>query len=223
MSSDNPLVEVPANFSRLPIFPLSKVQLFPHAILPLHVFEPRYRELVRDAMNGERLIAIASLQPGFEDDYHGRPPVRPIVGVGVVIAHEPLEEGRANILLRGLTRARIERELPAEENYRRVEARALVDEPRPGFDAAAARQTLSLLANTLAASLPSGGDTLRELVRATSQPAALFDVLAAALVTDPDDRLALLEQVDPAVRAEKVSNEIATVLARLASTNGPAN
>jgi Lon protease-like protein len=222
MSSAEP-IPIPSHFSRLAIFPLANVHLFPHALLPLHVFEPRYRELLRDALKEERLIAIASLEPGFEKDYQGRPPVRPIVGVGQIIGHEPLEEGRANILLRGVTRARIERELPPHELYRRVEARTVADEFEPGFKAEAARETLALLANKLAASLPSGGDTLRELVRATLQPSALADVLAAALVTDPDARLQLLEEPRLRLRADRVADEIATVLARLTATTGPAN
>lgn len=220
MSSAEP---IPSSFSRLAIFPLANVHLFPHALLPLHVFEPRYRDLLRDALREERLIAIASLEPGFEKDYQGRPPVRPVVGVGVIIGHEPLEEGRANILLRGLARARIERELPPVEPYRRVEARTLSDEFEPGFKPEAARETLTLLANKLASSLPSGGETLRELVRATNQPSALVDVLAAALVTDPDERTRLLEETRLAVRADRVADEIATVLARLSAAGGPAN
>lgn len=221
MSSADP--PPPSHFSRLAIFPLPNVCLFPHALLPLHVFEPRYRELLHDAMSEDRLIAIASLEPGFEDQYQARPPVRSVIGVGLVIGHEPLEEGRANILLRGVARARIDRELPPTERYRRVEATTLTDEFEPAFKAESARETLSLLANKLASSLPSGGDTLRELVRKTVEPAALIDVLAAALITDPDERQRLLEELRVSVRANRVCNRIATVLARLANASGPSN
>jgi Lon protease-like protein len=217
MSSADP---IPTRFSRLAIFPLANVHLFPHAVLPLHVFEPRYRDLLRDALAEERLIAIASLEPGFEDDYAGRPPVRSVVGVGVIVGHEALEGGRANILLRGVARARIARELPPDERYRRVDAQTLFDEVEAAFSPEVARETLVLLANRLAASLPSGGDTLRELVRATASPSALADVLAAALVTDPDERQGLLEEPRLAVRVDRVAGEIAAVLARL--SNGPA-
>ena len=210
-------------WTRLPIFPLPGVQLFPHALLPLHVFEPRYRDMVRDAMAGERLIAIASFEPGYETNYQGRPAVRPIIGVGAVVGHEALGEGRANIVLRGLARARIERELPPDEKYRVVEAAQLDDRVAAGFDAAAARDTLILLADQLALKLPSGGDTLRELARSQPDLGALVDVLSAALVTDPEDRQALLETVDVAARVDRVSGEIATVLTRLTSSDGPSN
>jgi Lon protease-like protein len=217
------LSEAQARWRHLPIFPLPHVQLFPHALLPLHVFEPRYRDLVRDAMAGERLIAVAALEPGFETDYHGRPPVRPVLGVGRVVGHEPLEEGRANIVLRGLARARIERELPPGESYRLVDAATLDDRLRADFDDRAARETLVLLADQLALKLPSGGETLRELARSQPELGALVDVLSAALVTDPDDRQTLLETLDVAARVDRVSNEIATVLARLTSSDGPSN
>ncbi len=213
----------PERWSRLPIFPLPKVQLFPHALLPLHVFEPRYRDMIRDAMAGPRLVAIASFEPGYEADYHGRPAVRPIVGVGHIVGHEPLGDGRANIVLRGLARARIERELPPDQAYRVVVAATLDDENPAGFDEDAARETLTLLADQLALKLPSGGDTLRELVRSQPDAGALVDVLSAALVTDPDDRQLLLETVDVGARVDRVSAEIATILARLTSSDGPAN
>lgn len=218
-----PLPPIPPRWDRLPIFPLPGVQLFPHALLPLHVFEPRYRDMVRDAMAGDRLIAIASFEPGYEANYHGRPAVRPMIGVGAVVGHEPLGEGRANIVLRGLTRARIERELPPDQSYRLVDAATVVDDVAHGFDAPTARDTLVLLADQLALKLPSGGETLRELARSQPELGALVDVLSAALVTDPADRQMLLETVDVATRVDRVSGEIATVLTRLTSSDGPSN
>ena len=214
---------IPPRWTRLPIFPLPNVQLFPHALLPLHVFEPRYRDMVRDAMAGDRLIAVAAFEPGYEASYHGRPAVRPIIGVGAVVGHEPLGDGRANIVLRGLTRARIERELPPDQSYRLVDAASVGDRVPDGFDAAAGHDTLVLLADRLALKLPSGGDTLRELARSQPDLGALVDVLSAALVTDPDDRQLLLETADVPVRVDRVSAEIATVLTRLTSSDGPSN
>jgi Lon protease-like protein len=210
-------------WSRLPIFPLPHVALFPHALLPLHVFEQRYRDMVRDAMAGERLIAVAALEPGFEREYHDRPPVRPVIGVGLVVGHEALADGRSNIVLRGLARARIDSELPPAETYRLVDATMLVDRVASGYDGEAGRETLVLLADQLALKLPSGGQTLRELARSQAELGALVDVLSAALVTDPDDRQQLMETLDVGLRVDRVANEIATVLARLTSTEGPSN
>lgn len=208
---------------RLPIFPLPQVQLFPHALLPLHVFEPRYRAMVEDVLAGERLIAVAALAPGYAADYHGRPSVHPTIGIGEVVGHEPLGEGRANILLRGVARATIDQELPPAEIYRLVDASALVDVYAPRFDRDAARETLLVLAEQLARRLPSGGETLRDLVQAQPDASALVDVLASALVTDPDDRQALLEMADVAARIDRVGAEIAMILTRLTPHEGPVN
>jgi Lon protease-like protein len=223
LKPQGPLPPIPPRWSRLPIFPLPSIQLFPHALLPLHVFEPRYRDLVRDAMAGQRLIAIASFEPGYEANYHSRPAVRPIIGVGTVVGHEPIGDGRANIVLRGLTRARIERELPPNEAYRLVDAATVGDSTAAGFDDAGARDMLILLADQLALKLPSGGETLRELARSQPDLGALVDVFSAALVTDPDDRQLLLETLDVGTRVDRVSGEIATVLTRLTSSDGPSN
>ena len=212
-----------SRWHRLPIFPLPQVQLFPHALLPLHVFEPRYRAMVKDALAGERLIAIAALEPGFTSDYHGRPSVRAIIGIGEVVGHEPLDDGRCNILLRGVARATIDHELPPAEEYRLVEANTLADAYPPRFDRQAARDTLMLLAEQLARRLPSGGETLRDLVQAQPDAGALVDVLASALVTDPDDRQALLEMADVSARVDRVGAEIAAILTRLTPHEGPLN
>src|SRR6185436_5117887 len=109
------------------IFPLPDVALFPHAILPLHVFEPRYREMVRDCLAGDRKMAVAALAPGYEADYHGRPAVRPVCGLGEVVAHDGLPDGRSNILLRGTSRVRIIEELPPDRSYRLVRCQRLPD------------------------------------------------------------------------------------------------
>jgi hypothetical protein len=91
----------------LPIFPLPNVVLFPNVFLPLHIFEPRYREMVRDALAGDRLIGMVLLRPGWEGHYEGCPPVFPIGCTGVVTHHERMPDGRYNIVLRGVEKFRI--------------------------------------------------------------------------------------------------------------------
>src|SRR5205085_1976564 len=87
------------------LFPLPNVVLFPQVVQPLHIFEPRYREMTADALADDRLIAMALLQPGWEADYEGRPPIHPICCLGRIFAEKHLPDGRYNLLLRGLTRA----------------------------------------------------------------------------------------------------------------------
>jgi Lon protease-like protein len=93
--------------SEIPIFPLPNVVLFPNVFLPLHIFEPRYRQMVSDALSGDRLIGMVLLRPGWEANYEGRPPVYPIGCAGLITHAEPLADGRYNIVLRGLEKFRI--------------------------------------------------------------------------------------------------------------------
>src|SRR3954469_6298161 len=91
----------------LPLFPLPTVVLFPNIFLALHIFEPRYREMVADALDTDRMIGMALLKPGWERDYEGRPAVYGTGCSGVVTHVEQLADGHYNIVLRGLERFRI--------------------------------------------------------------------------------------------------------------------
>jgi Lon protease-like protein len=110
----------------IPLFPLPDVVVFPQVVLPLHIFEPRYRAMVADARDGDRVIGMCLLRPGWEPDYHGRPPVFPQGCAGRVEKLEELPDGRFNILLRGLARFRVLSEIPGGA-YRRVEVERLPD------------------------------------------------------------------------------------------------
>jgi Lon protease-like protein len=202
---------------KLPIFPLHKVQLFPRAILPLYVFEPRYRELTAACLERGGIMAVASLRPGFADAYSGRPPVRRIAGLGKIVAHRQNPDGTYNILLRGLARVKICAELPASDRipYREVRARLLLDRWPCDFDLVAARQTLVVLTERLAALLPHGGDALRALCASELRPRRLCDVLAAALVWPQQARRQLLELRDLPARIDLLSAELARLIAKL--------
>src|SRR5215207_3342200 len=91
----------------IPIFPLPNVVLFPNVFLPLHIFEPRYRAMVADALRGDRIIGMTLLRPGFEKDYEDRPAVYRIGCAGLITHSEPLSDGRFNIVLRGMEKFRI--------------------------------------------------------------------------------------------------------------------
>jgi Lon protease-like protein len=104
----------------IPLFPLPNAVLFPHIPLPLHVFEPRYRAMVRDAAAGARLIGMTLLRGDWQADYHGRPEIFAVGTVGEMMHVEPLADGRFNVLLRGLREFTITRELPGGD-YRRAE------------------------------------------------------------------------------------------------------
>ncbi len=223
------------DLAHLSIFPLPGALLFPHAVLPLHVFEPRYRHMLKDCLASDRAIAIACLDEHEDplDDARvnaglgaTRPPrVRSLVGVGTVVAHEVLPDGRSNILLRGLGRARIDEELPVEAGrlYRIVRATWVKDDPIEAARAQATRQTLAALAAQLADRLPDGGPTLRALVDSQREAGPLADLLAAALVTRPAARLRVFETLDVPRRADQVADAIALALASLGSPPSAAN
>ncbi len=104
----------------IPIFPLPKVVLLPGEILPLHIFEPRYVEMVRDAIASHRVIGMVEVEPGHETELPFTPPVRDVGCVGFIAAHEELPDGRYLMWLVGLERFRIEEEIGSETMYRQV-------------------------------------------------------------------------------------------------------
>jgi ATP-dependent Lon protease len=128
MSHSEKLTLLPPDFNgNVRLFPLPNLVMFPHVVQPLHVFEPRYCELLEDALATDNLIAMALLQPGWEQDYEGRPPLEDVVCVGRVVSHARLPENRHNLLLLGLARARITHELPATTSFRRARVKVLAD------------------------------------------------------------------------------------------------
>jgi ATP-dependent Lon protease len=107
---------------------LPNLVLFPHVVQPLHIFEPRYCEMLADSLANDRLIAMALLQPGWEMQYQKKPPIGSVVCIGKVLTHTPTADNRHNILLAGLRRGRILREIECgERSYRQAEVEVLAD------------------------------------------------------------------------------------------------
>jgi Lon protease-like protein len=98
----------------IPIFPLESPTLFPNGSFPLHIFEPRYRAMIADALKGDRIIGMVMLQPGHESEYEGRPPIFPIGCAGLITDYQQLPDGRYNIVLGGLVKFRV----TSEDNSR---------------------------------------------------------------------------------------------------------
>ena len=208
---------------RLPMFPLPGVVLFPHALLPLHVFEERYKKMARDLLASHRHLSVALLESPADATRTDRPPVRPIMGVGeVVMAHE-LPDGRFNLVVRGRARIELERELLTDEPYRLIAGKVREDLPvrNPG-ELADADQSLRALVGRLAESIPEGGELLRQVVASQATPHELADVLAAALVVDVHKRQRLLENRDLMKRIERVTAEVVAMTERIGG-GGPAN
>jgi hypothetical protein len=205
----------------LKVFPLPSVVLFPHTVLPLHIFEPRYRDLVRDALAGDKVMALAQLEPGFEGSYSGRPRMRPMVCAGVIAWHEELEGERYNIIVQGTTRARIIDELPPRTLYREIHVSLLPDEERSVPEDEQLRQAVFELAARLPPLVAQG--LLQAAAR--SMGGALADVVASSVVADVERRQELLCELGVCPRLRAVLAEVSEVLARLqpARPDGPVN
>jgi Lon protease-like protein len=203
--------------TRMPLFPLPNVVLFPQASLRLHIFEDRYRALTRDILAGERFLAmgliVESASPADE-----RPAVEPIAGVGeVVMAHE-LPDGRFNLVVRGHARVRIDQELASDQPYRLVAATVVPDLPTVDRNELRdAEQSRRVMIGQLADAIPEGGEPLRQIVAGLETPAALANVAAAELIADLGIRQQLLETRDIARRLERVTAEIVAMMARLSA------
>src|SRR5438445_690172 len=114
------------------LFPLPNLVLFPHVVQPLHIFEPRYRQMTAEALEGDRLIGMTLLQSGWEADYAGNPPIHAIGCLGTIVAEQRLDDGGFNILLRGVSRFYVEREVGHTKLYRLARVSLLDDESAPG-------------------------------------------------------------------------------------------
>ena len=173
----------------IPVFPLPTVVLFPNVFLPLHIFEPRYRRMVDDALNGDRIIGMVLLRPGWERDYDGRPAIYPVGCAGVITHAERLADGRFNIVLRGMEKFRVTGE-EADRPYRV----ALV-EPVPEPDPESVRtemRTMRRRLETLLVPQPEGQPDPK--VPSSMPDEDLVNALAQYLEFEPVEKQALLER-----------------------------
>jgi Lon protease-like protein len=201
---------------RLPLFPLEDVVLFPHSMIPVHIFEARYRKMVRDALASNRLIAI-SLQLEKEDPGGGAAPrVATVASVGELVLAQELPDGRFNLVVRGRARIGIDAELPSDEPYRLIAAHEIPDDlSTEGSEIDEADTALRALVTGLAESIPNGGDLLKHVAAAQDTPAALANVIAASLVADTMTRQHLLETTDVFARLERLSTEVVALIDRV--------
>jgi len=193
----------------LPLFPLPNVVLFPGVFLPLHIFEPRYREMVADALLGDRIIGMTLLRPGWEADYEGRPPIYPIGCSGVITHFERLPDGRYNIVLRGLDRFRVLEE-EASRTYRRALVEPLAERSPDPNDRTAVVDLRSKLHSLLSPGVErhTGGkpEPVSPYAKATSAMTDedLVNALSQYLDLEPLEKLALLQHDTVRARAESL-------------------
>jgi Lon protease-like protein len=193
------------------LFPLPNLVLFPHVVQPLHVFEPRYRQLMEDAVKGDRLMALALLRPGWEEDYHKAPPICPVVCLGRIFKEERLHDGRWNLLLHGLSRARVVEELTTARLYRSARVRLLEDVAVASEDTAAAlRRDLGRRMAVWLAAQGAALEQLGQLLESNLPLGALCDVFSFALPIDVALKQQLLEDEDVEQRARRLVAHLET-------------
>ena len=202
--------------SALPLFPLTSV-LFPGALLPLHIFEPRYQEMVRDALETHHTLSVVMVTDQSITDAHGHPQIASIAGIGTIIDYAELPSGRFNILIRGRARVRLQ-ELPfGEKAYRR--ARGTIIDPLAG-EVPSTDLSALISAATAFASRVRERDPSFEFGLPKDAPAGLIaDLCAHHLVLDARERQAILETLDTADRVRKVAGSLA--LQRLTLSHDP--
>ena len=183
----------------IPIFPLEGATLFPNGSYPLRIFEPRYRAMIADALKGDRIIGMVMLQPGYEKDYEGRPPIFPIGCAGLITEFEELPDGGYNIVLGGLVKFRV----TGEDNSRPYRLARIVTIPEPLDD----RKTAAL--TDTRKRLEALLDALSDKLAVGDPPPGMPDDTLVDLLSQylPMDRLArqrLLEREDPLARATAI-------------------
>lgn len=224
MPSDRPPssgVDLGGALDVVPVFPLPQTVLFPGALLPLHIFEPRYRALVREALATHKTIAVALIREGQERDLHRLPVIERVSGLGIIIDHVELPDGRYNILVQGKARVKLA-ELPFVPPYRRARAELLQSHPTeaPSRDVTALLASASAFAGDIRARDPE----FDFRIPAHASPGAAADLAAHHLVLDARERQMLLETLDVAQRVRRTTEALAMQHAALnASAGGPVN
>lgn len=198
--------ELERALGNLPIFPLRGVVLFPGMALPLHIFEPRYRKMTRDVLDSHRCMSVVHV-PDRDVDMRGKPPICRVAGIGTIVEHEELPDGRFHILLVGRGRVALD-ELPTDGPYRLARAEVIdcrTTEVRPTEMAAlkSAIASFSRVATRLDGNFdPTVPDGL--------PLSAYADACAARLVLDATQRQRVLETPCVAERI-KILIEVLTI------------
>ncbi|MFW2387161.1 MAG: LON peptidase substrate-binding domain-containing protein [Polyangiales bacterium] len=205
--------------AKLPVFPLPRVVFFPGTALPLHLFEPRYTEMIEDCMqSGCTAMAVALLAPGWEDHYEDDPAIHEIAGAGRIVAHQHRADGTHDVVLHGLNRVRLH-EIPGKDRpYRRARAVPIEDVGR-----ASSSDLLAMMAcaTRVAAKVRERQPDFALQVSTELPAARAADVVADQLVVSPEERQQILECYDIGKRVGLVTESVASLLAQLSDAHVP--
>lgn len=207
----------------IPLFPLPNVVLFPHAVLPLHIFEERYKAMMADALEGEKQVAMALLEPGWQKSYYGQPKIDPVVCVGTILSHERLADGKYNLLLQGHTRARVMHELPGAEDrlYRIASLEPLHEVPHLDIDLDLHRKRLLDLFSHGALATTGLAIQFHKMLNGPWPTAHIVDLIAYSYFEDVPLKQSLLSDPDARHRADVVVAELEKLRSQLRSASNP--
>jgi Lon protease-like protein len=184
----------------IPLFPLPNVVLFPNVFLPLHIFEQRYRQMIEDAISGDRIIGMVLLKPGWEGEYEGRPAVFPVGCAGLITHADRLDDGRFNIVLRGLEKFRIAAEDEGRP-YRMARVETIIELSGDAERLSIQRQRRRLEALIVPALSGAGAEAR---MPASMPDEEVVHALAQYLELEPLERQALLERDGLLQRSESL-------------------
>ncbi|MBK8270855.1 MAG: LON peptidase substrate-binding domain-containing protein [Planctomycetes bacterium] len=204
------------------MFPLPNAVLLPKAILPLHVFEPRYRTMTEEALAGNRHIAIALLRPGFEKKYHTLDAdVFPEVGVGRILKEERLQDGRFNLLLMGATRARLVSE-NKDRPYRRGQLRVInPSQIQPETECKLRKRLRALLATEPLATIARESNWTQLFACSSFSLSDVVDLIASVVVQKPEDKQCFLAEACVEARTNCICDVLESVCSGLITANVP--
>lgn len=183
------------------LFPLPNLVMFPHVMQPLHVFEQRYRDMLNEALDGDGFLAMSVIKG---DEQVERPEVCSHVCVGRIVTHHRLEDGRYNVLLLGMRRARIVRELNSGKPFREAELE-LIDDLYPGAGHASRDHLQRELTEKFGESLKGGeavDDAIRSFLSEEAPLGVLTDLVSFAAPLDVADKCQLLGESNVDRRAQ---------------------
>jgi hypothetical protein len=186
----------------VPVFPLASCVLLPHATVPLHIFEPRYREMTRDVLEGNKLIAMAMFAgDGWKQDYRGNPPIREHVCLGSIVRHEKFPDGRYHILLQGICRAKVDREIE-HEPYRLALLDPVDGDPPLEIDFEHDRQRITDMLEDPFVRRLAAVESLQNWISKEVPTNAVVDLAVMSLCRDDDARYAILAEPDLRARVD---------------------
>jgi Lon protease-like protein len=185
------------------LFPLPNLVLFPSVIQPLHIFEPRYRQMTAHALSSDRLLTSVLLRPDWEEEYEGRPAIHEVACLGKIVADQRLEDGRYNLLLRGLRRVRILEEISSPKWYRSARVELLPETDVKCLKAASSfRRKLGELVPRWFPNQAAVLAQFRRLLASNLSVGTLCDIFSFALPLDVLVKQQLLEQLDVVQRSQ---------------------